>query len=92
MIGDETGSGHELLHADDDGDGKPGSARKKLAYIWLLVPPGVELPATPSDFHAMDQKNFKIDHLEALENLEKKDITEVKSMAKPPTPVMIVGY
>ena len=71
LIGDETGSGHELLHADDDGDGKPGSARKKLAYIWVLVPPGVELPATPSDFHAMDQKNFKIDHLAALQNLEK---------------------
>ena len=71
LIGDETGSGYELLHADNDGDGKPGSARKKLAYIWVLVPPGVELPATPSDFHAMDQKSFKIDHLRALENLER---------------------
>ena len=70
LIGDETGSGYELLHADNDGDGKPGSARKKLAYIWVLVPPGVELPPTPSDFHAMDQKSFKIDHLRALENLE----------------------
>jgi dynein heavy chain, axonemal len=28
----------------------------------------------------------------ALEGLEKKDITEVKSMAKPPMPVMIVIY
>jgi hypothetical protein len=69
LIGDETGSGHELLHADDAGEGVPGSARKNLAYIWVLVPPGVKLPATPSDFHAMDQNSFKTQHIEALQCL-----------------------
>jgi len=69
LIGDETGAGHELLHADNKGEGVPGSMRKNLAYIWVLVQPGTKLPATPSDFHAMDQKSYKIDHLQALDTL-----------------------
>ena len=69
LIGDETGAGHELLHADNKGQGVSGSMRKNLAYIWVLVQPNTKLPATPSDFHAMDQKSYKMDHLNALKSL-----------------------
>jgi len=69
IIGDETGSGKELLHEKHGEGGKTTGQRKKFAYIWVVVPPKVALPSTPSDFHAMDQRTYQKPHLEALQTL-----------------------
>lgn len=69
IIGDETGSGKELWHEKHGKGGKTAGQRKKFAYIWVVVPPKVALPSTPSDFHAMDQRTYQKPHLEALQTL-----------------------
>ena len=69
IIGDETGSGRELWHEKHGKGGKTTSQSKKFSYIWVVVPPKVALPSTPSDFHAMDQRTYQKPHLEALQTL-----------------------
>jgi len=69
IIGDETGSGLEMLYSEDSEAGRTRSNLKKFSYIWVIVPPKVVLPATPSDFHAMDQRTYQKEHIEALQTL-----------------------
>ena len=73
IIGDETGTGTELRSSDDGGDGTREGKNKKIAYIWVVIPPGAVLPTTSSDFHAMDQKQFAAEHIHILDEISQND-------------------
>ena len=66
LLGDETGSGLELIKNDDYVRKQGG---KNFAYIWTLIPPDSYPPTIASDFHAMDQHLFGEEHLVALSNI-----------------------
>ena len=66
LLGDETGSGPELIKNDDIVLKQGG---KKFAYIWTLIPPDTHPPTIASDFHAMHQHLFGEEHLVALSNI-----------------------
>ncbi|MGB2335611.1 MAG: hypothetical protein ACPH87_08135 [Candidatus Poseidoniaceae archaeon] len=66
LLGDETGSGSELIKNDDYVLKQGG---KNFAYIWTLIPPDSYPPTIASDFHAMDQHLFGEEHLVALSNI-----------------------